>query len=393
MNAAEKLKGKPKVKDVTRHIREEVERELWGRAAARCQFSGHNKLLYKHGVTQEPTNLAEMAHIYSFSEKGPRSWGPFRINRSGINDLSNLLLVCHDCHKLIDEDKEGVVYSADLLKKWKEEHETRVRVATGILPSKRSHVVLYSTRVGEERSPLNMGIAYDAMFPNRYAADERPIDLSAHSALDDGTPEFWAAEPAHLQKEFEQEVRRRITDADPNHFSLFALAPQPLLIQLGALFTDKVDVEVYQPIREPRTWQRQPHPDDFSFVVNRPEELSGPPVVLFALSDKIDHERIYDAVGTRASIWEVTSTDCHNDFLRSEAQLSEFRTKVRKLFVDLRDAHPAAKEILIFPVMPVACAVELGRVRMPKADLPWVVFDQDRKRNAFVNRLTVGGIS
>lgn len=77
--------------------------------------------------------------------------------------LANLLLVCHE---LIDDDKEGVVYSADLLKRWKEEHEARVRVATEILPSKRSHVVFCSTRVGEEQSPLDMGIAYDAMFPD-----------------------------------------------------------------------------------------------------------------------------------------------------------------------------------------------------------------------------------
>src|SRR4051794_29477546 len=93
--------------DVTRKIKPEVERELWERAAARCEFSGCNKLLYKSGVTQEPMNLAEKAHIYSFSKGGPRGWGPFRLNRSGINDITNLMLVCHDCHKLIDEDKKG----------------------------------------------------------------------------------------------------------------------------------------------------------------------------------------------------------------------------------------------------------------------------------------------
>lgn len=171
------------------------------------------------------------------------------------------------------------------------------------------------------------------------------------------------------------------------------MAPQPLLIQLGAHFTDKVPVEVYQPNREPRTWRRQPHPDDFEFVLKRPEETSGPPAVLFSLSGKVDHRRVHEAIGTRAVVWEVTSTDCHNDCLRSEAQLSEFRAMVRKMFVDLQEAHPAAREVLIFPAMPVACAVELGRLRMPKADLPWRVFDQDRRQNAFVDRLTVGRIS
>ena len=81
-----------KAREVSRSIKEEVERELWGRAAARCEFNGCNKLLYKHRLTEEPVNLAEMAHVYSFSEKGPRGWGPFKVDRAGINDLANLLL-------------------------------------------------------------------------------------------------------------------------------------------------------------------------------------------------------------------------------------------------------------------------------------------------------------
>lgn len=379
------------IKEVTRKIKKEVERELWGRAAARCQFDGCNKLLYKHSVTQEPVNLAEMAHIYSFSEDGPRGWGLFRLDRTGINDFHNLMLVCDGCHKLIDSDKLGVKYSAPLLKGWKEAHETRVRVATGITPEKRSHVVIYSTRIGDEGSPINMGMVYEAMFPNWYAADERPVNLSMESALDDSSDGYWTAHEAHLNKEFERRVRPLIEEGNPNQFSLFALAPQPLLIQLGSLFTDKVPLNVYQPIREPKTWAWQPHPDGFEFTVTPPADTSAPPAVLFSLSDRIDKDRILRAVGTAVSIWEVTGTDCHNDFLRSEAQLVEFRQVIRKMFVDLRSAHPSATEILIFPVMPAACAVELGRVRMPKADLPWVIFDQNNKRDGFVRWLTIGG--
>lgn len=377
-------------KDVTRYIKPEAERELWGRAAGRCQFSDCNKLLYKHGVTQQPVNLAEKAHIYSFSKKGPRGWGPFAINRTGLNDVPNLLLACHDCHKLIDDDKTGEKYSAELLKKWKEEHESRVRIATGIPPKKRSHVVLYGSRIGDEHSPLSIGEAFEAMFPDWYPADDRPINLAMRSAMDDGTEAFWNAEAEHLRREFRQRVRPLVEEAQPNHFSILALASQPLLIQLGALFTDKVPAIVYQPAREPKTWRRQPHPDGFNFIVNKPEDLSGPPVVLFSLSARVAHDRVHSALGPKASIWEVTSNDCHNDFLRSETQLSEFRTIVRKLMVAIREAHPDATHIHIFPAMPVACAVELGRVRMPKADLLWEVYDHHNKLNAFVKRLTIG---
>src|SRR5687768_10788969 len=90
---------------LTRKIKPSVERELWGRAAGRCEFC--NKLLYKSPLTQESVNLAEMAHIYSFSEDGPRGWGSYFKKKSGLNDVANLMLVCHDCHKEFDEDKKG----------------------------------------------------------------------------------------------------------------------------------------------------------------------------------------------------------------------------------------------------------------------------------------------
>lgn len=88
--------------EVTRYIKKEVERELWARAAGRCQFHGCNRLLYKSPITQERVNISEKAHIYSFSEVGPRGWGPFKRNHDNLNNLDNLMLMCHDCHKTID---------------------------------------------------------------------------------------------------------------------------------------------------------------------------------------------------------------------------------------------------------------------------------------------------
>jgi hypothetical protein len=377
-------------KEVTRHIKSEVERELWGRAGARCQFSDCNRLLYKSPVTQESVNLAEMAHIYSFSKDGPRGWGPFKTNPVGLNDVSNLMLVCHDCHKKIDQDKKGERYSAGLLRSWKEAHETRVRIATGISVSKKSHVVLYGSRIGDENSPLQTAAAFDAMFPDWYPSDDRPVNLSMQCALDDSVQEFWTTEAAHLKKEFDRQIRVRVEEAQPNQFSVFALASQPLLILLGSLFTDKVPAIVYQLHREPKTWKWQPHPDNFHFRINEPADKSGVPVLIFSLSAKIGVERVESVLKGKTAIWELTICECHNDFLRSEAQLSMFREAVRKIMVKIKAEHPNAAELKLFPAMPLSCAVELGRVRMPKADLPWVIYDQNNKHQNFIETLTIG---
>ncbi len=60
------------VRDVTRYVKPSVQYMLWGMAAGRCEFNGCNKPLWKSSVTQEQVNIAEKAHIYSFSGEGPR---------------------------------------------------------------------------------------------------------------------------------------------------------------------------------------------------------------------------------------------------------------------------------------------------------------------------------
>jgi len=376
--------------EVTRHIKLAVERELWGRAAARCQFSDCNKLLYKSPVTQERVNLAEMAHIYSFAKDGPRGRGPLKNNATALNDVSNLILVCHDCHKKIDQDKNGERYSPELLKTWKQEHESRVRIVTGISATKKSHVILYGSRIGLELSPLQAAAAAEAMFPDWYPADDRAVNLSMQCALDDSTQAFWSTEAAHLRKEFDRHIRVRIEEARPNHFSIFAFASQPLLILLGSLFTDKVPAMVYQLHREPKTWRWQPHPENFRLIINEPADKSGIPVLVISLSARIAAERVKAVLNQSCAVWELTTDDCHNDFLRSEAQLSWFREAARKLMERIKANHPSAPELKVFPAMPVACAVELGRVRMPKADLPWTIYDQNHKHEKFIETLTIG---
>ena len=378
-------------KEVTRYIGREIERELWARAAGRCQFNGCNQILYKSPITQERVNISEKAHIYSFSEEGPRGWGPLKKNKKAINNISNLMLVCHACHKIIDQDEKGIRYSASLLKQFKWQHEQRVYLVTGISSDKKSHVVMYGANIGEEKSPLQYIEAVEAIFPDWYPAEEKPVNLSMSCEHEDKTAEYWETENSNLKTIFERNIVPRIKENNPAHFSLFALAPQPLLIRLGVLFTDKIAVEVYQLHREPRTWQWQKHPEDFKYIIEEPDNTNNPPVLIVSLSDKVKHERITSILGQNVSIWELTIEEYHNDFLRSQAQLAMFRETVRKLMVVIKERCGQSTPLSIFPAMPVSCAVEFGRVRMPKADMPWIIYDQNNKEGKFIKALEISG--
>lgn len=379
------------VNEVTRYIKTPIVSELWARSAGRCQFSGCNKLLYKSSVTQESVNIAQKAHIYSFSEKGPRGWGPFRLNPATLNDISNLMLMCHDCHKKIDQDKKGIRYPAKLLILWKDEHEKRIEIVTGISPNKKSHVVLYGANIGSEKSPIEYYSCVEAMFPNLYPAQERPIILSMNSELKDSSSEYWNAESAHLFKIYERKIAPLIEQDSCKDFSVFALAPQPLLIQLGALLTDKISIDTYQLHREPKGWHWHSEPEYFAFKIKQPDNFDGIPVLLISLSDEVDINRIDRAIAGEINVWEITTENPNNDFMKSKQQLSEFRKLIRKMIVSIKAKHGNNNPLHIFPVMPVSCAVELGRARMPKADMPWIIYDQDFGTHEFCKTIEIKG--
>lgn len=384
--------GHKTLQEITRKISPKISQELWARAAGRCQFSGCNRILYKSPVTQERVNLAQKAHIYSFSHRGPRGRGPFKHNPRLLNGVSNLILICHDCHTKIDQHKDGGIYSAELLKQWKFHHEKRIAIVTGVNPSKKSTVVLYGANIGDEKSCLQPHLAQWALFPQWYPAEETPIPLHMSWEGKDNQPDYWITEEQNLEKRFDRFILPLVEQG--SHFSIFGLAPIPLLIRLGTLFTDKIPSEVYQLHREPKAnWEWKKRTNSIEYRIKIPKTFRHSPALVISLSASISPRRITSVLGQKVSIWELTIDDPHNDFLKTRAQLSNFRKMVRQLMIQIAEKHGNDIPLSIFPAMPVATAVELGRVRMPKAEMPWVLYDQNNTLGAFVKALEIGGIS
>lgn len=379
----------PHPREVTRYVAPDVKLLLWGRAAGRCEFAGCNKPLWKSSVTQEQVNLAQKAHIYSFSASGPR--GNAGIARKKLNSLENLMLVCHGCHQKIDKQKDGGRYPAALLQDWKAAHERRVEIVTGIHPSKKSHVLLYGANVGQHSSPLNFEEAAAALFPKRYPAEDRPISLGTiNSAFTDCDPKFWERESEHLVTQFNRRVREPVSLGEISHLSVFAIAPQPLLIRLGTLMIDITSADVFQRHREPeQTWNWPGRAPRLEYEIEEPASVDGTPALVVALSAPVTDDRILAVLGRDATIWRLTVARPHNDLIKSRTHLSEFRTVVRRLLDRIKARHGQTTLLHVFPVAGVSPAVELGRVRMPKAHMPWRIYDQINARGGFVPTLTL----
>ena len=371
------------------NIPEKVKVRLWGKAGGRCQYEGCNKPLWEDSLTKAEFNISYIAHIIADKPDGPR--GDVFLSGQLNSDISNLMLMCDEHHRLIDrEDVAG--HPTERLQSMKASHETRVELLTSIQEEKRSHILLYGANIGEHASPVSWQKAVEAMVPNRFPADSRGIELGLrNSSYYDDEDSYWELEHEHLKRQFERSVKSLLATGKASHLSVFALAPQPLLIQLGSLLSDIPAADVFQLHREPPTWHWQESPKLFEYNIQQSGNSSGVVALNISLSASIDNARIESVLGESVAIWTLTIGEPHNDFMKGKEQLQHFRETLRKLLGEIKKQHGQDTILHVFPAMPVSAAVEAGRVWMPKADMPLCIYDQNANRGGFVKAFSIGG--
>jgi hypothetical protein len=364
------------------YIPEKVKIRLWGKTAGRCQYDGCNTRLWLDSLTQEEFNAAYVAHIIADRPDGPR--GHPKLSEELKCDLTNLMLMCDKHHRLIDRD-DVAGHSVERMKRMKALHEERIDLLTDIAPTKQSHILLYGANIGIHGAPLSFREAAQAMIPDRYPASPHPVTIGfGNSSLEDRTSEFWRLEALQISNVIAQQLRPRIKSGEISNLSVFALAPQPLLMFLGAELSDISFADVYQRRKEPQSWKWESDPTAFEYMVLTPK-VKGPTdaALVFALSATVMNDRVTAVLGAEIPIWKVTIPQPNNDFVRSRHQTEMFRKTIRPLLNEIKAAHGEKAVIHVFPAMPVSLAVDFGRILNRKADLPVIVYDENKKSGGF----------
>lgn len=369
------------------YIPEKVKVRLWGKAAGRCQYDGCNEPLWLDNLTNVEFNSAYIAHVIADRPNGPR--GDKVLSEELKASICNLMLMCDKHHRLIDREKVAE-HPVERLLEMKRKHESRIEMLTSITEDKQSHVLLYGANIGKHSAPLNWEKAAHAMLPDKYPAEKPAIELSIkNSSFRDNEELYWILERENLSRQFNDKVKSRISTGDIKNLSVFALAPQPLLVYLGKLISDIPSTEVFQLHREPPNWLWQEHPEEFEYTLTKPEITYGKVALKLSLSATLDNSRITKVLGEEVSIWELTIARPNNDFLKSQQQLLMFRKVFRDLLNTIKFHHGHDNELNIFLAVPVAIAIEIGRVWMPKADLPIILYDENRLNGGFSKTIVI----
>jgi hypothetical protein len=160
---------------------------------------------------------------------------------------------------------------------------------------------------------------------------------------------------------------------------VFALAPQPLLIALGRLHCDIVPAVVHQRYREPASWRWASDSPPITFQVTEPDAgLTGPVGLTLGVSATVTDTPLQAVLGADVAIWSLCADQPYNDILRRADDQVAFRRELRRLYDRINARHGEGTLRHIFPALPASLAVEVGRVWMPKSDLPLRLYDNHR---------------
>ena len=373
------------------YIPKQIEMKLWLKSGGRCEYPGCSKALWRDDLTLTEMNRAYRAHIIAASPDGPR--GHPKLSEELAQDFENLMLLCDTHHRLIDKkDVEG--HPPELLRRYKREHEERIERLTGIQPSRKTHVLMLSSNIGERKGRVSFEEARRAILPERYPSTNTGIHLNlAEDALRDDDDEFWALASKNISRQVKVRLERGPNGKPISHLSIFALAPIPCLIHLGKEVGDIVSADVYQRQRGTGDWTWKTLEDeDFQYQVVKPEENEGGHARIalnLSLSGTIQQEAIRAVMDEPYDTYTLTIRQPRRTFLKSQEQLELFSNTFRELLSEIREAHGEHTEIHLFPAIPNSVAVQIGRLLLPKADPPLHIYDYHRGLGGFTFALAV----
>lgn len=368
-------------------IPQAVKLKLWVLSGGRCEFLSCNEPVWRDGLTFQEDNFAHMAHIVADSPMGPR--GDKELSPEMAKDFDNLMLVCLTHSKLIDGTNRGS-YSIEELLKHKKDHEDRIERQTSLHPDNTTTVLRFIANIGDRAVTVSLNDAQHAILP-KFSADAHGILLDFTNRPGRGEESYWTSFADEISKQVERDLADSNSRKRPNHISVFALGPIPLLVKLGYAIGNTISTDLYQRHRDTENWVwKQENDVPFEYNVREALEADSKDVALvLSLSGKIHENEVYKSFANKPHLYEISIDLPNPGFLTQKSRLEKFREKYRHLLSHIRDRHGHDVKIHLFPAIPAPIAVMCGRELLPKSDPTLVVYDHEKDQDGFIPILTI----
>jgi hypothetical protein len=379
-------------------IKESVRNALWARTAGRCTICNRRLLgdsrTYLHSVL-----LAELAHNIGATD-GPDS--PRRKNNDGVEDTEaeeNLLLLCHDCHKIIDDPDHIDFFPPEKLREIKETFERRIEMVTENGGLTRTAALRVGSRIRGSLALASQREVAETLLAVNYLGlveTQRSGDFTCRIHGSAGGRGFWDAAQQSIDDTLAL-VRQAIDSGDVEHISVFAIAPIPLLVYLGWSLDDKTPTRLFQKHRDQFigwSWADQGAPVGFDVSMaegttdTTDTEDTEDVVLVCAVTSEVNTSLLpADIAGAPRIEVGPVGTSPDSTLMLHEQSLVNFAAHWRAALATAESRYPNAKRWHLVASAPVTVAIEAGRALMRDAHPPVTVYE--RKADSYEGVLVV----
>ena len=353
---------------------------LWALAAGHCELCGSdvtNTLL-----SGRQGKYGQVAHIEASSPGGPR-YNEAQTDDE-CNSIDNLMLLCPACHKFIDEN--AFDFGVEFLKGRKRSHEASVKAAVDAIGPVLSDVITLGMRVGGNDFPI-------AEKEWKRAMVDAGVNIGGARLFDASrdVPKGYGPETLRALERRISTYRELIHGDASRRTSVFALAPQPVLIGLGAMLADDGSIDVYQKRRDTGgwSWASEGMPNSFSF-----EALtlggSGECAIVLSVSGPIDCGTYAEAVPNSVeTIYELSASRTGPTAILLRKDWYEFKRAAAAALFEIHECHPGIRRLHVLPAMPVSACVAFGMAWNRRLIPELVIYE--KCDGVFLRALSIGG--
>ncbi len=361
-------------------IKDSVRNALWARTAGRCTICNRRLLgdqrTYLHSVL-----LAELAHNIGATSgvASPRSKG----NAGGDTETEeNLLLLCHDCHKIIDNPDHIDFFPPEKLREIKESFERRIEMVTENGGLTRTAALRVGCSIRGTLAIASRREVAETLLAVNYLGlveTQRSGDFTCRINGSAGGRGFWEAGQQSIDDTMAQ-VRQAVENGDVEHISVFAIAPVPLLVYLGWHLDDKTPTELFQKHRNQFigwSWTDRSNPIDFEVVATEEDSSAEDVVLVCALTSEVSRVAFPDGL-ENAPVIEVRPIEEQPGpgLLSHQQSLANFADRWRAALATAEGRFPQAKRWHLIASAPVTASVEAGRALVRKVHPPVTLYER-----------------
>jgi len=362
------------------NIKDSVRNALWARTAGRCTICNRRLLgdsrTYMHSVL-----LAELAHNIGASD-GARS--PRSSANDGEHDTEseeNLLLLCHDCHRIIDHPEHIDLFPPEKLREIKESFERRIEMVTEEGGLTRTAALRVGSMIRGSLAMASQREVAETLLAANYLGlveTQRSGDFACRINGAAGGRGYWDAAQQTIHDTLDL-VRQAVISGDVEHISVFAIAPIPLLAYLGWHLDDKTPTRIFQKHRDQFvgwSWADHDQPVEFEVSSTGPQNGAEDVVLVCAVTSELNLARLPNEIAEAPRI-EIRPAGVAPDptLMSHEQSLMNFAADWRTALATAEAEYPGARRWHLVVSGPVSVAIEAGRAVMRDAHPAVTVYE------------------